>query len=199
MILYGRNLSPYTRRVAVWLGLQERVVDRKELSVLDHPDEIAALSPVARVPVLALDDGTRMVEAWAICDWLDATAPERALLPVAYPERLAPLQRLALASAATDKAVALVYEKNRRDPALHAPAVIARIEGQIASSVAAIDAATPEQGWFGGAGPDGSDIAVVCLHDFIAATNPGLLEGAGRLAALATRANALPPFGDTRP
>ena len=32
--------------------------------------------------VLVLDDGTHLIESWAICDWLDETAPSgRRLLP----------------------------------------------------------------------------------------------------------------------
>jgi glutathione S-transferase len=33
MILYGRNLSPYARRVAIWCALQGRDIERRELMV----------------------------------------------------------------------------------------------------------------------------------------------------------------------
>ena len=205
MILYGRNLSPFTRRVAIWLTLQGRAFERRELSVVDHFDQIAAVSPVARVPVLALDDGTLLIEAWAICDWLDMTAPQAALIPASGPARTAALQAVALASAVADKVVALVYEKNRRDPALHYPAVIAKIERQIAGGLAALEAQAPDHGWpdhgwIGGDAPNGADVALVCAHDIAAATNAYLLKpGYPRLAGLAARANALPAFAATKP
>jgi len=210
MILYGRNLSPFTRRVAIWLTLQGRAFERRELSVVDHFDQIAAVSPVARVPVLALDDGTLLIEAWAICDWLDMTAPQVALIPASGPARTAALQAVALASAVADKVVALVYEKNRRDPALHYPAVIEKIERQIAGGLAALEALAPDHGWpdhgwpdhgwIGGDAPNGADVALVCAHDIAAATNAYLLKpGYPRLAGLAARANALPAFAATRP
>ena len=48
MILYGRNLSPFRRRVAIWCALQGRKVEWRELMVAG-PDfeEIKATEPVA--------------------------------------------------------------------------------------------------------------------------------------------------------
>ena len=198
MILYGRWLSPYTRRVGVWLALQGRAFEHRPLSVLDDAAAIAALSPVSRVPVLEADDGTRLLEAWAICDWLDETG-DKPLVPRSGAQRRTVLQRIALASAGADKAVTLVYEKNRRDPAFHVATVINRVSGQARGVLDALEAAAPAEGWFGGAAPDGSDVAVVCLFEFAMSTNPALVEGLPKLAALSARANALPAFGDRRP
>jgi glutathione S-transferase len=198
MILYGRWLSPFVRRVGVWMNLQGRACEHKPFSVLDDAAAVAALSPVARVPVLATDDNRRLIEAWAICDWLDETS-DRPLIPRSGLARRDAMQRLALASAGTDKAVTLVYEKNRRDPALHAPQVIAKVTDQARRVLVALDEAAPADGFFGGAAPDGSDVGAVCLFDFAAATNPDLVEGLPALAALVARANAMPAFADTRP
>ncbi|MEO0761440.1 MAG: glutathione S-transferase family protein, partial [Pseudomonadota bacterium] len=55
--------------------------------------------------------------------------------------------------------------------------------------------------FWGGEAPDGSDIAVACLSDFVAHTGPQL-EIARRcpgLAAHAARAATLAPFAGTRP
>ena len=48
MILYGRNLSPFRRRVAIWCALQGRQLERRELMVagLDF-EAITATKPVA--------------------------------------------------------------------------------------------------------------------------------------------------------
>ncbi len=200
MILYGRNLSPFTRRVAVWMTLQGRPFERREWALAEHAAEIGAVNPVVRVPALTLDDGTSLIEAWAICDWLDMTAPDRALIPLSGPGRTAALQAVALASAVADKTVTLVYEKNRRDPAFHVAEIIAKTERQIAQGLAALEALAPERGWLGGAAVNGADIALVCAHDFVAVTNAYLLAaGYPRLSALADRANALPAFAESRP
>ncbi len=203
VILYGRDLSPYARRVAIWARLQGRALERRALAATDPRDAeaIRAVHPGLRVPVLELEDGTRLIESFAICDWLDETAPEgRRLVPASGPARRDGLQRIALAHATTEKIVALVYERNRRPEALHWPEWQERLAGQVRGGFAALEAAAPAAGFFGGAAPDGSDIATVCALQMAEATNPWLLEpGSPRLAALAERAMALPAFAETDP
>jgi Glutathione S-transferase len=202
MILYGRNLSPYARRVAVWCALQGRAVERREIpSMGDTWDEVRAHNPVGRVPILILEDGAELIETWAICDWLEDTAPEggRLVPPTGVPRRDC-LQRLALANSTVEKVVALVYEKNRRPDEFQWPDWQERLVTQIRGGLAAMEAAAPGSGWHGGAGPDGSDIATVIAVQMAEATNPWLLEpGYPRLAALCERAMALAPFAETDP
>ena len=91
MILYGRNLSPFTRRVAIWCAMQGRQIERRELMVAGPDfDEIKAHSPVVRVPILVLDDGAHLIESFAICDYLDETAPNGTrLVPASGAARMA--------------------------------------------------------------------------------------------------------------
>lgn len=201
MILYGRNLSPFARRVAVWCHLQGRDLERRKLATLgeDFP-KIKALNPVGRVPILVLDDGAALIETWAILDWLEETAPEgRRLLPASGAARRDALQLMALANSTAEKAVALVYETNRRPKDLHWTDWASRVEGQAAGGLAEMEARAPEAGWLGGDAPNGADVAFVITHDFIQATNPRLLEGRQKLAALARRARDLPAFAETMP
>ncbi len=203
MILYGRNLSPYTRRVAIWLTLQGRPFEQRPLSVADPAEfaELTAISPLGRVPLLVLGDGTRLVESWAICDWLDESAPAgRRLTPEAGVARRDALRRIAAAHAATEKAVALVYDRNRRPEAFHYGPWIDRIKDQIAGALAALEAETPGTGWLGGPEPDGADVTRACLSDFVALMHPDLFgDSYPRLAAHAARADAEPAFAATRP
>ncbi|GMG84687.1 glutathione S-transferase [Paralimibaculum aggregatum] len=202
MILYGRNLSPYARRIAIWCALQGREVERRMIAPMGETwDEVRAHNPVGRVPILILDDGTEMIETFAVCDWLDETAPEgRRLVPATGDARRACLQRLALANSLSEKAVAMVYEKNRRPEEFQWPAWQERLTTQIRGGLAGLEALAPEAGFMGGEAPDGSDIAAVIALQFVEATNPWLIEPAcPRLAGLAERALALPAFAETRP
>ena len=99
MILYGRDLSPFARRVAIWCGMQERAVQREAILVQGEDFErLKGMNPVGRVPVLALDDGTHLAEAHAICDWLDETSPNGWRgLPAAGDARRDAWQRMAVA------------------------------------------------------------------------------------------------------
>ncbi len=206
MILYGRNLSPFTRRVAIWCALQGRNLERRELMVAG-PDfeEIKAHNPVARVPILILGDGTHLIETFAICDYLDETAPNGTrLLPERGAERMACLRRLAVANSTAEKAVAMVYERNRRPEELHWRDWQVRVAGQVQGGLAELDRVVPgpeeNGGWSGEDGPDGGDIAAIIAIQFVETTNPWLLEpGYPRLAALAERGMEIEAIAATRP
>lgn len=203
MILYGRYLSPFARRVGVWLKLQGRSFEHSPLPVRGQGSEaLADVNPMMRVPVLKLDDGTLLVESFPIIDWLEESAPAgRRLLPASGVDRRRRLQGVALANTLAEKAVSLAAERVRRPKELHWAEEIARIEGQVAKTLEIAEAHTPESG-FGGldGGPDGVAAALVTAYDFTVKMFP---EYAGahypRLAALSERANALEPFGSTRP
>jgi glutathione S-transferase len=202
MILYGRNLSPYVRRVAIWCALQGRDVERRELMVAGPDfDEIKAHNPVGRVPILILNDGTHLIETFAICDYLDETAPNGTrLLPESGAARMEALRRLAVANSTAEKAVAMVYERNRRPEEFHWRDWQARVAGQIQGGLAELDKIVPAEGWSGENGPDGGDIAAIIVYQFVENTNPWLLEpGYPRLAALAERGMGIEAIAATKP
>lgn len=202
MILYGRDLSPFARRVAIWCELQDRPAERRKLMVSGPEwEEIKKVSPQGRVPILTDEAGKPMIETWAIIDWLEDTAPDgKRLIPRTGEARREVMQRMAFASSTAEKGVTLVSEKNRRDEALRVAAVIERLEGQITAGLEAIEAMTPDSGWVGGEKPDGSDVTFVVVHDFIKSTNPHLLEpGYPRLAALAGMAAGVEAFAASDP
>lgn len=202
MIIYGRNLSPFTRRVVVWARLQGHAVERRELAPAQPADfeALCRVNPAGRVPAVMLDDGSCLFESWAICDWLETeAAPEQRLLPTEPGARRVATQQLGLANTIAEKAVARVYE-SRRPEAVQWSDWAARLERQAAGALDLLEAQTPESGFFGGARVNGVDVGAVCAVDFLSATNPSLLEGrAARLQALAAQANTAPVFSETKP
>lgn len=207
MILYGRDLSPFVRRVAIWCALQGREVERQPILVQGEDFErLKAMNPVGRVPVLELDDGTRLIETFAICDWLEETAPKPVrLMPAEGIARRNCLQRIAIANATAEKGVALVYDRNRRPEELHWKEWQQRLVGQIRGGLAALDAAVPDEGWMGGERLDASDIAAAIAYQFVEVSNPWILDpgpdpAPARLAAFTARlSDALPAFAETKP
>ncbi|MEM9043138.1 MAG: glutathione S-transferase family protein [Pseudomonadota bacterium] len=200
MILIGRNLSPFTRRVALWLAHQGRSVERQELAPVG-PDfeELKKQNPVVRVPVLILEDGRRLIESFVICDYLDETAPEGTrLIPVSGPARLDCLNRLALANSTSEKAVALVYERDRRPEDKRWDQWIDRLTGQVEGGLAAMEKAQAAREQL--APRDGGDLATVIACQFIKTTSPSLMAGeAPALDALLTRAMDWPGVPETMP
>ncbi|MEL6680191.1 MAG: glutathione S-transferase family protein, partial [Pseudomonadota bacterium] len=163
MILYGRDLSPFTRRVAIWMDLQGREVERRKITVAGEDFEhLKTVNPLGRVPALVLDDGSVLVESGAIVDWLEDTAPEgKRLIPATGEARRECLQHMAYGQSTAEKTVAFVYDKVRRPEEFHYQPWIARLEGQISAGLGELERRVPGGGWFGGAAPNGADIAVV--------------------------------------
>ena len=202
LILYGRMLSPFVRRVAIWCRLQDRAYESRPLMV-NGPDfeELKKINPLGRVPVLIAEDGEMMIETGAITDWLDDTAPEALrLVPATGPARREVLQGVAYANSAVEKGVSLVYDKNRRPAELHWAEWIERLEGQITAALEVLEAKAPAEGWLGGARPNAADVAFVIAHDFLLAVHPHLIEGKfPRLAAMSAMAADVEAFKATAP
>ena len=86
MKLYMSHRAPNPRRVQMFIaekaiaGIEEVPVD---LNALEHKTpEFLAKNPVARIPILALDDGRSLSETRAICTYLEGIAPEPNLMGV---------------------------------------------------------------------------------------------------------------------
>ena len=202
MILVGRYLSPFVRRVAVTLKLYDLPFEHRPLATMgDERAAIRDVNPVTRVPALVLDDGEVLIDSAAILDWLDEEAgPERALTPRSGPQRRDVLKRVAVATAAAEKAVLTVYEQRfRPEEKRHAPWV-EMISDQSRGGFRWLDAGAGEP-YLGGERMTQADVTAVCAYEFVRAANPALFETleCPRLDALSARLGELDAFRDTAP
>jgi glutathione S-transferase len=201
MILAGQYDSPYVRRVAVALHLIGVPFTRDNRSVFADADEMRRINPLGRVPSLVLDDGEVLVDSWAILDYLEEIAPtHRALLPISGVARRRALRLSAIACGAMDKAVSGYYERTLRPPERVFGAWIDRCELQVASALAALEAETPDDGWYlGGRRPMQPDVTVGCLLGFLRLRAAHLAPDGRypRLDAHAAACEALPEFAQT--
>ncbi len=79
MKLYNSNLAPSPRRVRIFLAEKGVSIPRVEVDLgkLEHKTaEFAGLNPFQTIPILELDDGTRIAETIAICRYIEALWPE---------------------------------------------------------------------------------------------------------------------------
>jgi glutathione S-transferase len=79
MKLYNSNLALNPRRVRIVLAEKGVSIPRVEVDLgkLEHKTpEFSALNPFQTIPVLELDDGTRIAESIAICRYIEALWPE---------------------------------------------------------------------------------------------------------------------------
>jgi glutathione S-transferase len=85
MKLYNSNLAPSPRRVRIFLaekGVSIPLVE-VDLAKLEHKTaEFLCLNPFETIPVLELDDGTKIAETIAICRYVEALWPEPNLFGV---------------------------------------------------------------------------------------------------------------------
>ena len=198
MILVGQYDSPYTRRVAVTLGVLGFAFEQDQRSVFGDFESMRTVNPLGRVPSLVLADGTVLIDSAAILDWLDQTVgPSRALLPPAGAARREALQRIALATGTIDKVMAAAYERLIRPAPYRWPDWIVRCRTQAEGGLAALAALS----WPDDARLDQAAITTVCMMRYIRLADPDLLPP-GRhppLDALSDRCEALPPFRATWP
>ncbi len=194
MILIGQYDSPFVRRVAITLHVYGLPFEHRPWSVWGDADEIARHNPLRRVPTLLLEDGSALLETFAIIDYVDELAGERALLPASGPVRRAGLRVAALASGVADKAVSLLYASLD----LMAPSATwtERCRAQILGTLTLLDqerAAISAPYWLGQA-LSHADIALACAYRFTNDAHPGLIDAARfpALNAQAERCEALP-------
>lgn len=91
MKLYVAPRAPNPRRVTMFL-VEKNITSidlvNIDLNSLEHKGETyRALSPLAKVPALALDDGRVLTETRAICTYLEGLYPEPNLMGEGFEER----------------------------------------------------------------------------------------------------------------
>ncbi|RVU03825.1 glutathione S-transferase family protein [Novosphingobium umbonatum] len=168
MQLIGQYDSPFVRRVGVALMRYGMDFDHVPFSVMGDGEKFAQFNPLKRVPTLVLDSGEVLTESGAILDYLDEThGRNRALIAQDGRARRAALQRIALATAIADKAVAYFYTK--RFGGEVDPWFAARCEEQIITGLHALNihCADRHGNWWFGADPGHDDIAVACVARFL--------------------------------
>ena len=202
MILVGRYLSPFVRRVAVTMKLYGLSYEHRPLIAFGEDKKIISQwNPVGRVPVLILDDGEVLFESGVILDHLDELAgAERALIPESGAARRNVLRLMSMATGAADKAILTIYEKRfRPEEKWHEPWTTL-CGSQTKDALEALDklATMP---WFAGDIMSQADVTAVCCWDFINHANPELASriSAPRLDDICLRAGEMREFSETVP
>jgi glutathione S-transferase len=79
--LYHLWLSPFCRKVRIALAEKGVVFELKTENLFQRRPEFVGLNPACEVPVLVAEDGTTVSDSAAICEYLEDTVPDPALLP----------------------------------------------------------------------------------------------------------------------
>ncbi len=166
MKLVGSLTSPYVRKARIVLA--EKKIDYE--FVLDSPwldgTGVPDLNPLGKIPVLVLDDDTRLFDSRVIVEYLDGMAPNSKLLPSTARERALVKRWEALADGMTDAAVAIVLE-SRRPAAEQNAGWMDRQRSKIVRALAVLADDLGDNLWCNGNGISLADIAVGCALGYL--------------------------------
>jgi len=197
MILVGRYVSPFVRRVGVVLQTLGIAYEHKSLSTAKDVEAIKTYNPIAKVPVLVLDNGEHLVESSAIIDTLLEMTPGQILLPASGAERRHILQHCALMTSGLDKAIQILYEPLKR-PAekVHQP-FIDGLGAQVRASLVMLEELAAKNTFPGGDKARLDCLTVAVGWFFLNKMIPKVAVAAAdfpNLVALSARCEALPAF-----
>jgi glutathione S-transferase len=199
VLLVGRYLSPFVRRVAVTLRHFGVPYRRHVLSTLTDMDEIARYSPIGRVPVMVLPTGETLIDSAAMLDHLDEGAgAERALMPAAGPERQRAMFVLMLAVGAIERAMTANGEQ-RRPADRQSSGRLDRLRHFTRRGFLALERELSGRGWLVDGRMRQPDITAAVGLTFVHRVHPGLIaeDDVPALSRLAARCEATPLFQET--
>jgi glutathione S-transferase len=82
LIVYGAALSPFVRKVRVFLAEKGAEYTLENVNIFPAPDWFAEISPLKRIPVLKDEEtGVTLADSSAICGYLEKTCATPALYP----------------------------------------------------------------------------------------------------------------------
>lgn len=125
MKLHWSPRSPFVRKVMIVAhetGLANHIERIRSVAVRTrvNPDIIED-SPVGRIPVMALEDGTVLTGSFAICDYLDSRHERRKMIPPPGPARWRELELHGIADGMLDLLIVwrgefMKPEEHRNEP-----------------------------------------------------------------------------------
>ncbi len=200
MILVGRYASPFVRRVAIsmqWLGMP---YEHKVLSTAKDIEGIKTYNPMAKVPVLVLDNGEHLVDSSAILDTLMEMSPGQHLLPASGAARRHILQHCAIMTNGLDKSIQVLYGM-RRPPEKLDEAYLDGLRGQVRAGLAMTEEIAARGELPGGEQSTLADITIAVGWRFLNNAMPkvAVAEQFPNLAALSARCEPLPAFMACQP
>ena len=200
MILVGQYDSPFVRRVAVTLHHYHMPFTRNPLSIFGDAKTVQDINPLIRVPALILETGETLVDSSAIIDCLDEMAgPARALTPAHGPLRRKVLQVIALATGASEKAVATFFERHFHNDKTISKVWEKRCLAQINATLNWLekDCGTP---WFIDSHMTQADVTVGCMIGYLKLRVPEVFPAKKypKLHALSLHCETRDEFVNTR-
>ena len=192
--------SPYARKVRIALAEKKIEYTLVEDSPWVPGNAVSEVNPLGKIPVLVLDDGTRVFDSRVIVEYLDAMSPVSRLIPEPSRQRIAVKRWEALADGICDAAGAIFLER-KRPARQQSKEWIARQRAKIDRGIVELAQELSERPWCNGEAYSLADIATGCALGYLDLRFPEIdWRGAHpNLVALAEKLAGRPSFADTAP
>ena len=198
--LIASPTSPYVRKVRIALAEKKIEYQMVDAAPYDPGNPVHAWSPLGKVPVLVLDDGTRLFDSRVIVEYIDTVSPVSRLIPEPNRQRIEVKRWEALADGICDAALAIVLE-SRRPAKQQSTAWIDRQRQKVDAGVAELARELEEKAWCDGESYTLADIATGCALGYLDLRYPDLdwRRDYPNLARLADKLAKRPSFQETLP
>ncbi|MBK7794533.1 MAG: glutathione S-transferase [Betaproteobacteria bacterium] len=200
MKLLASPTSPYARKVRIALAEKKIEYSLVEVSPVADEPTIAAVNPLAKIPVLIVEDGLHVYDSRVIVEYLDSVSPVSRLIPEPARQRITVKRWEALADGVCDATVAIVLERNR-PAAQQSDAWIERQRRKVEQGVAELARELADKPWCHGDGYSLADIATGCALGYLDLRLPDFdwRDAHPNLARLAEKLGKRASFADTAP
>ena len=198
--LIASKTSPYVRKVRIALAEKKIEYQMLEVAPYDPGSPAHAWSPLGKVPVLVLDDGTRLFDSRVIVEYIDTVSPVSRLIPEPNRQRIEVKRWEALADGICDATLAIVLE-SRRPAKQQSKDWIERQQQKVSAAVAELSRELGENAWCDGESYTLADIATGCALGYLDLRYPELdwRREYPNLSRLADKLAKRPTFQETAP
>ena len=164
--LIASRTSPYARKARIVLAEKKVEYQMIETSPWDGDNPVHAYSPLGKVPVLILDDGTHIYDSRVIAEYVDLVSPVSRLSPEPARQRIAVRKWEALSDGVCDATAATVME-GRRPPELRSAQWVERQHRKVHEGVAEMSRELGDALWCHADGYSLADIACGCALGYL--------------------------------
>ena len=158
--------SPYARKVRIALAEKKIEYALVEASPWTAADSVAEFNPLGKIPVLVLDDGTRLFDSRVIVEYLDTVSPVSRLIPEPSRQRITVKRWEALADGICDAAGAIHIER-KRPARQQSNDWIDRQHEKVERGLAEMARELEDRPWCNGEGYSLADIATGCALGYL--------------------------------
>lgn len=201
MKLLAALISPYTRKVRIFLAEKKIDCDMELVDVQPVENPVNAHNPLGKIPTLVLDDGTTLYDSRVIVEFLDSVSPISRLIPDGTRDRVAVRRWEALADGVLDAGILVRYE-GLRDKKEQSKAWVDKQLARMHRGMMQMEADLEGRNWCHGDRYSLADIAVGCCLGWADFRKPGGLDWKAEYPAVAKHYQKLmerSAFADTVP